>query len=352
MEANAQLNRRIHNATIAILPAELQVQVTPRGRGAAAVPVFDIAVSTATGEHHLVGGWAGEGWPADVERLVCTAADVDVVYAKTLSAGAREWLSGRHIGWVDETRQARIIAPSGLVISLEPRSVEQRASLQDRWTGMMLAAAEAILAGIAPTVEAIEAATGMSRGSAAGVLSRLERRGLLDRPPARRGKGVARRIANVDTFIDEYAKAAGEFRAKQPVVLVHRLWTDPLEALAKEMGPALVAAAVTWAVTGAAASTLLAPYLGNVTIVELYVERDLFVSQERLARLLGGRAVEKGHRIEVRELPTSLSADGPDLGGIHVALPARVYADLMAAGGRSAEAAHHLREVRGVGPRS
>ncbi len=348
MEANAQLKRRIHNATVAILPAGLRVQVTPRG--SATVPVFDIAVNTTTGEHRLVGGWAGEGWPADVERLVRAAADVDVVYAKTLSEGARVWLSGRHIGWVDEAGQTHIISPSGLIISREPRSVKKRASVQDRWSGMMLTAAEAILTGISPTVEAVEAATGMSRGSAANVLARLEWRGLLARPLSRRGKGVARRIVDVDTFIDKYAEAAGEFRAKQPVVLVHRLWTDPLEALAKEIGPSLVDADVTWAVTGAAASTLLAPYLGNVTIVELYVERELFTSRDRLAGLLGGREVEKGHRIEVRELPTSMSAEGPDLGGIHVALPARVYADLMAAGGRSAEAAHHLREVRGVGP--
>ena len=38
--------------------------------------------------------------------------------------------------------------------------------------------------------------------------------------------------------------------------------------------------------------------------------------------------------------------------GVQVALPARVYADLNAAGGRLAEAAHHFREVRGVGPGS
>ncbi len=62
--------------------------------------------------------------------------------------------------------------------------------------------------------------------------------------------------------------------------------------------------------------------------------------------------VDKGHRIEVRELPTPLSADGPEIDGVQVALPARVYADLVAAGGRAEEAARHLREVRGVGPQS
>ena len=44
-----------------------------------------------------------------------------------------------------------------------------------------------------------------------------------------------------------------------------------------------------------------------------------------------------------------MSAKGPVIDGVQVALPVRVYADLTAAGGRSAEAAHHLRETLHVG---
>ena len=58
------------------------------------------------------------------------------------------------------------------------------------------------------------------------------------------------------------------------------------------------------------------------------------------ASMLGGRLVERGHVIEVRQLPTQMSARGPLLDGVRVALPVRVYADLLAAGGRSAEAAN------------
>jgi hypothetical protein len=134
------------------------------------------------------------------------------------------------------------------------------------------------------------------------------------------------------------------------VIRVHRLWTDPLETFAAEVAPLLSREGVPWAVTGAAASTLLAPYLGDVTIVELYVDKEPVVDRDRLASLLKGRIVDRGHRIEVRELPTSMSASGPDIGGIRVALPVRVYADLLATGGRSAEVAHHLRETMNVGP--
>jgi hypothetical protein len=253
---------------------------------------------------------------------------------------------------VDETGWARVLLESGLVIVREPAAIEQRQVVEDRWTNSMLTAVEAVLAGVGPTVEAVEAATGMSRGASANALSRLERRGLLERPMPKRGPNASRRIVDVDSLVDQYTEAAREFRKRQTVVRVHRLWADPLDVLEIEIGPALTAMGVTWAVTGAAASTLLAPYLSDVTIVELYVDHSLLVARDRLASVLGGRVVEKGHRIEVRELPTAMSARGPKIGGVQVALPARVYADLIASGGRAAEAANHLREVRGVGPSS
>jgi hypothetical protein len=251
---------------------------------------------------------------------------------------------------VDETGRASLLLDSGLVVVREPGATEERQVAGDRWTNTMLAAVEAVLAGVAPTVEAVEAATGMSRGASANALSRLERRGLLERPATKRGPNASRRIVDVDSFIDQYTEAAGEFRKRQKVVRVHRLWANPLDVLDIEIGPELTAMGITWAVSGAAASTLLAPYLSDVTVVELYVDRSLLIARDRLANVLGGRVVEKGHRIEVRELPTSMSARGPKIGSVQVALPARVYADLMASGGRAAEAANHLREVRGVGP--
>jgi hypothetical protein len=169
----------------------------------------------------------------------------------------------------------------------------------------------------------------------------------------RRRSEVGTRPAGSSTLIpsfDQFTEAAGEFRKRQKVVRVHRLWANPLDVLDIEIG--LTALGITWAVSGAAASTLLAPYLSDVTVVKLYVERSLLIARDRLDSVLGGRVVEKGHRIEVRELPTSMSARGPKIGSVQVALPARVYADLMASGGRAAEAANHLREVRGVGPRA
>jgi hypothetical protein len=308
-----------------------------------------VTVWAGAGEHRFTAGWAGEGWPADVEQLANLTPDLEVVVATRLSAGARKWLSEAGIGWVDEAGHAEIMRPSGLVISREPTHPRTRQRQTLRWTGATFTVAEAALSGTAPTVDAIERETGLSRNATAGALTRLERLGFLDRPNAQRGPMSARHIVDTKAFLDAYATAASERRAKQPVVLVHRLWSDPLETLRDAIAPALNHGSVRWAVTGVAASVLLAPYLSDVTTLELYVEQELSTDQSRLASLLGGRVVEKGHRIEVRELPTAMSAKGPVIDGVQVALPVRVYADLTAAGGRSAEAAHHLRETLHVG---
>ena len=119
---------------------------------------------------------------------------------------------------------------------------------------------------------------------------------------------------------------------------------DPVGTLRTEIAPALSGSNHRWAVTGAAASQLIAPYLTDVTTLDLYVDADLMADPARLASRLGARIVERGHVIEVRELPTLMSAKGPRVDSIQVALPVRVYADLLAGGGRWAEAAQHLRE--------
>jgi hypothetical protein len=348
MAATEQLTARVRRVLVAVLPHGLRVDVKPRQNVAG--PAFDVIVVAGATNHRFIAGWAGEGWPSDVERLVHLAPDVDVVMATHLSEGARKWLSQEGLGWVDEAGQAEINRKSGLVISREPNSVRRRREPSMRWTRSTLAVAEAALSGITPTVEGIEQATRLSRHATANALDRLERLGFLERPHALRGPQSARRVSNVNTFLDTYAEAVAEQRRKQSPVLVHRLWDgDPIDTLALIIGPALTKADARWAVTGAAASVLLAPYLSDVTTLELYIDAETMSDKTGLESLLGGRIVEKGHRIEVRQVPTPMTVRGPVIDGMQVALPVRVYADLRAAGGRWAEAGQHLRETLDVG---
>jgi hypothetical protein len=211
-----------------------------------------VSVRAGASEHRFVAGWIPEGWPADVERLAAIVPDLDVVFAPHLSLGARAWLAERNLGWVDQAGRASVCLPSGLIVSREPPECRPPRELPARWTRATIAVAEAALAGVTPTVDAVEKASGLSRG-------------------------------------------------------VHRLSHDALLDLSSTIAPALDNDRIDWAVTGMAASALLAPYISDVTVVELYVRDAVSADPERLAAVIGGRVVKKGHRIEIREAPTKLA---------------------------------------------
>lgn len=335
---------RIEEALRAVLPAGTVVAVLPRDGVAS---TFSVRVRAGRLDHDFVAGWSTQGWPGDVQRLCLLAPDIDIVMAPVLSEGAWQWLADHDRGWLDETGHARLVLASGLLIKQRPARRPAAGRLRNKWTKATVSAAEAALAGVTPTVRHIEQAAGLSRGATADALTRLENFGLLDRSDAH-GRTSARRIADRDGLLDQYAAAAAAAaaaQAREMSVLIHKLTHDPLADLEAAVAPALNKAGVDWAVTGAAASTLIAPYLSEVTIVELYVQGPLAGDPAGIAKLMKGRVVDKGHRYVVRRAPTRLTTEGPVVGQVRVALPVRVYADLLAVGGRYAEAAQHLKEV-------
>lgn len=337
---------RIRDALRSVLPRSLRVEVETLDP---AVPTVTVHVGTKQTEHRFVAGWALEGWPADVERLLRLAPAVDVVAARAMSVGARESLAERGIGWVDETGGAHLALPTGLVVIRDTAGQPSAPVHEARWARSTVAVAEAILSGTKPRVDPVQHATGLSRGATANALALLEQDGFLKRAIAR-GPGSSRHVEDASGLLDRYATAVAALADKTRVLRLHRLWDDPLDSLIGDVAPRLAAAQVAWAATGAAASMLLAPYLSNLAVVELYVDESLTFDSPRLADLLGARPVDRGHRIEVRALPNLITATaGPVIDGVRCAPPARVYADLLAKGGRAAEAAQHLREVLDVG---
>ena len=337
---------RIRDALRSVLPRSLRVEVEALDP---AVPTVTVRVGAEKAEHRFVAGWALEGWPADVERLLRLAPSVDVVAARAISVGARESLAERGIGWIDETGGAQLALPTGLVVIRDTASQPPPPAGEGRWARSTVAVAEAILSGTEPRVDPVQHATGLSRGATANALVQLENEGLLKRAIAR-GPGSSRHVADASGLLDRYSTAVAALADKTRVVRMHRLWDDPLDSLIGDLAPRLATAQVAWATTGAAASMLLAPYLSNLSVVELYVDESLIFDSPRLADLLGARPVDRGHRIEVRALPNLITATaGPVIDGVRCAPPARVYADLFAKGGRAAEAAQHLREVLDVG---
>lgn len=327
-----------------VVPRAAQVSVAVTDPVAS---VFVVSIQVGGLSHELVTGWAGEGWPADVERLVRLAPHLDAVGAQELSVGSRELLDDRGIGWFDETGAAHLLLDSGLVIVRDGTPRRSASPLgTDGWTGSTIAVAEAILTGSTPHVDVIQTATGLSRGAVAKALAQLESEELLERSIAR-GPRSGRRVADLDGLLDRYSTAVAAHATKTTAVLLHRLWSDPIDALTDEIAPALQRSGASWAVTGAAASMLLAPYLSNIAVVELYVDDELFGDTAQLEELLDARHVDSGHRIHIRCMPTRTTAtEGQTINGVRCAPLVRVYADLTADGGRRAEAGQHLREVR------
>ena len=88
--------------------------------------------------------------------------------------------------------------------------------------------------------------------------------------------GRPARSATLHLLLDAYTAAVALLNAKAPVVFLHRLWDDSLTALRTDVAPALRESGVGWALTGGAASMLLAPYLSSISTIELYVATALF----------------------------------------------------------------------------
>ena len=124
----------------------------------------DIGPDLIVGGQSLEIKWIGEGNLGDARRVLANRRHrPDIVVARRLSPGAREALAEAGIGWVDETGAAEI-AVGSIIVSRTGRPPEPTAK-PARWTAAVLAAAEAILCGTKPTVDATSSATGLSAGS-------------------------------------------------------------------------------------------------------------------------------------------------------------------------------------------
>lgn len=320
--------------------------VLPRG-AAVSVPQADSAESRAD---LIVGGlvvevkWAGDGSLGQVRRYLASwPTTPHVVAARHLSPGARALLSSSGIGWVDETGAAEIAV--GLIIVSRSGRPPKRVEKPARWTAAVLAVAEALLCGTRGTVAGAAKATGLSTGSCTSSLRVLTDLGLLE-ATAGRGRGSARQIADRRALLDSYASAA---RSLRPTInlQVGVTWRDPVAGLV-DIGYLWERGNLAWAATGAAAASVLAPYLGTVTTVDVCVDSSTIVGLEAAAADVGLRPIEGG-RLTLRPFPTpAVNRLAETVDGLRVAPWPRVFVDLLATGVRGEEAAEHLWEVVGA----
>jgi hypothetical protein len=328
----SSVTHRLQAAVRAVLPRSVSLRV--RGGDS----VFDFFLNGTA----IEAKWLGEGGLRQVREVLAHKRHrPNIVVARRLSPGAREALSQAGVGWVDESGAAEIALGSIIVAkSGHPDPTPEKPS---RWTPAVLAVAEALLYGRKGTVLAMQEATDLSSGSCTKALGVLTRLGLLA-SSASRGRGSARHVVDANRLLDEYATAAAAMPAA-PSVRVGVTWRE-IPADVAEVGKQWKKAGVDWALTGAAAASLIAPYLTSVTTAEAYVDAKTVASLHAVAESVGLRPIEGG-RLTLRPFPTvTTQLLAEDSNGLRVAPWPRVYVDLRAAGVRGEEAAEHLRELR------
>lgn len=324
--------------------AEKALQATLRGARSARAVVGPKRLMTITvaGSDLLV-QWLPVGWPREVEEAVRANPRPDIVIAPSMSAGARRVAKEMGVGWIDETGAARVsIADPHIDIDKDgtPRlPVDTKVG----WRRSTLAACEVILAEVAaPTVSAVVAATGMSMGSVAQALKFLEQDGHLEKT-VERGPDAARRVADRDILLDAYATAAARLRYSTSIE-IGVLWRDPIAALTRA-GHLWTSAGIGWAATSALSASVLAPFMTEISPMEVYVSGRT-PSDLSHAALVAGLAPMPGGRLILRPFPTPARdrVSYEVTPGVRSVLWPRVFADLRETGVRGDDAAEHLRE--------
>ena len=326
-------SERIERALRAVLPMGTAVVATS-SRGE--LVNFEIGVPGVGAN----GAWIGDGWLSDVRRAVNRWPDgLDFVTARRLSPGARAAASEAGLGWIDESGAAEL-SLHGVTVSRSGQPEPKRDPVM-RWTRSVVGTAEALLLGARPTVAGVGEVTGLSAGAATRALSTLTELGLLE-ATAKRGRNSAREIVDRNRLLREYATAATALAAGPTLrVGVVGDLVNELANVARRWDTEGLA----WAATGSAAAAVMAPYLFQVTTLDVFVDVSTPAGLHALAESSGVRPTDAG-RLVLRPFPTSATNRlGSSAGGIRVAPWPRVYADLRISGVRGEEAAEHLREV-------
>lgn len=311
--------------------------------------VARVLIRGRTRNYRLRALWAGAGWPADVDRAIRHLGEewpTDlVVVARSLSAGSREMLDRRGASWADGSGDAHIVARDLLVM----REAKQQRGADRRpfsWSASAVSIAEALLNRNSPYgVRATELAvlTGWSTPQISQVLGAFDAEGWTTKWGPKRGPGARREIADGARMLEAWADEVSAVKPERR--LAERIFNDPMQFLADELGPVLDDHGIGWAVTGWAAAEQIAPFATALPAVQVYIdERALWGPLSQAMQEIRVREVDSGGRIEFRSADSHLLKLAARRDGIPLATAPRVFADLRALGGRGEDAAMHLRE--------
>ena len=267
-----------------------------------------------------------------------------IAIAEETTADARRILASQGIGVVDGLGNADLRLP-GLWMRIEGRPERDHleapvnAAPKTRLSGKTSVAAQALLLDPEHGWKVRELATraGVSAGLAHRMLVRLEDEGLVKAEGS--GPGKVRAVTDPGALLDLLAEETAVRPVRTPAF---RLAQSP-KALIQGVARALDDKKVDYALTGAGAASLVAPFVSAVPIVEVWV--SAYLMADRVLDEFGMEKAETGQNVELLQA----NDDGPLMfrqrtKWAWVANPFRLYIDLLHDPRRGREQADVLRK--------
>jgi len=332
--ATSELSRRVEAALQAVIPDsvdfELGVGSDPRAHG------FEVTI----GGRLLGVEWLSHAWLNAVERILERPDLPDIIVGHRVSPASREALAQAGVGWVETSGDAEIATDFLVVSRMGGRRLTREGN--GGWTHAVIGVAEAVLAGVKPTVSATHEATGLSVGACTRALRVLTEMGHLE-AEASRGPHSGREIVDRDALLDGYVAVVHGMESSGSLS-VGVTWRDPVSGVV-ELGARWDEAGVPWVATGLVAAAVVAPLVTSVGTADVYVLGSTVAELEMAASVVGLRSIEGG-RLILSPLPTVTTLElSTVVEGLRVAPWPRLVADLRRSGVRGEEAAEHVMKV-------
>jgi hypothetical protein len=260
-----------------------------------------------------------------------------LLVAGETTGDAREILRDHGIAVVDGLGNAHIELP-GLLLHLQGDKQRARRDPPARLVGKAGIVAQALLLDPKRSWQINDLAKRacVSPALAHRVMARLDREGVTAIEGA--GPQRVRRVANPSALLDLWAE---EDRPAVRRASAHLLARSP-EQLVTKLGETLRDSKFDYALTGAGAANLLAPFVTAVPVVDVWI--GAAADPQKFLEAAGAEAVDAGQNIVLLQAKHDHPlAFRKNVDNVWVANRFRVYTDLLSDPRRGAEQAKHLR---------
>ena len=261
-----------------------------------------------------------------------------IVVAATTTQEARRILGKHGIGVVDAGGNAHINL-AGLLVHVENPRPTTKTKAPTRLRGKAGVVAQALL--LEPTrnwqVGELAERADVSVGLTHRVLARLDHEGVMTAEGV--GPARVRRVGDPPALLDLFAEETDEKPAR---VLAYFLAQSP-KTLITDLAAGLAKTDFGWALTGAAAASLLAPFVTAVPVVDVWVQAA--AGRRELFDAAGADPVGDGANLVFWQAKADVAlAFHQETNGIRIANIFRIYADLLADPRRGREQAQNFRQ--------